>query len=97
MTVEEQIKEIKPGETYPSYVHIKEEDGKVVKFHLQSYITGMYMAVYWPNNSQPQQTGDRNNKTSVRKLKTDIRKAIKRGATVTIGEIRPIKVLEDAS
>ena len=94
MTTKEQLKEIVPGETYPGSVVITEPGGDVVKFLLQSYFVGMYCAIYPPNVTQPIQTGDHNNKTFVRKLKTDINKALKRGAKVEIGYVRPIKELE---
>ena len=81
---------IKPGKTYPRSVEVTETvEGKttLIRFLLQSYVVGMYCAIYFPGNSIPHQTGDHNNSTFVRKLKNDLRKAIDRGATVEIDSI----------
>ena len=92
-TIEEQLKEIKPGKTYPRHVEIDEHgpDGKPAKveFHLQSYYVGMYCALHIDGRLVAQ-LGDQNNKTFVTKLKADIKRAIVRGAKVKIGSIRPI-------
>lgn len=90
MTIQEQIKSIVPGKTYPSQVEIIEKDGNKVIFLLQSYFVGMYCAIYFNNETLPSQTGDYNNKSFVGKLKKNIIKALGRGATVTIGETREI-------
>lgn len=92
--IQEKLKMIKPGKTYPQSVNIVEQvDGKEMKirFALQSYVVGMYCAIYFPERQCPHQTGDHNNKTFVAGLKKDITKAIERGATVEIGAIIPIK------
>jgi len=90
----ESLKLIEPGKTYPSTVTIAETiDGKEteVKFILQSYIVGMYCAIYVNSQTVPAQTGDHDNMTLVRGLKSDIAKAIKRGAKVEIGSILEVK------
>lgn len=92
--VKAQLATIKPGENYPTNVTITETaDGKTVKvkFLLQSYFVGMYCAIYVGDGGMPHQTGDHNNKTLVTKLKKDISKALKRGATVEIGSLAPVK------
>lgn len=104
MTAQELLGTIKPGKNYPSFVKITEPwppakiagtevQGKMteVRFNLCSYVVGMYAAIYFPGQSQPVQTGDHNNKSFVTKLKKDIQRAIKRGATVEISGIRPVK------
>ena len=94
MTATDQLALIKPGKTYPSYVEINEKvDGEdqTVKFNLQSYMCGMYCAIYFPCRQMPLQRGDHNNKSFVTKLKKDIAKAIERGADVVIGSIQDIK------
>ena len=93
MTIQEQFNQIVPGKTYPSQVEVIEKDGNRAKFLLQSYIVGMYCAIYFNNATIPAQTGDHNNKSFVSKLKKDLIKALDRGAIVTIGEIRVVKVL----
>lgn len=93
MTTEEALKAIVPGKTYPAEVIITETvEGKemVVKFCLQSYFVGMYRAVYL-DGRLALQDGDHNNKSCVAGLKKDIQKALKRGAKVEIGTIRPVK------
>lgn len=93
MTIEEQLKEIKPGVNYPASVTVKEKvEGKdtTVSFLLQSYYVGMYCSI-GINGEHAHQCGDHNNKTFVRKLVQDIRSAIKRGASVEIGTLRPVK------
>lgn len=93
MTTEEALKAIVPGKTYPAEVIITETvEGKemVVKFCLQSYFVGMYRAVYL-DGRLALQDGDHNNKSCVAGLKNDIQKALKRGAKVEIGTIRPVK------
>ena len=95
MTATDQLELIKPGKTYPSYVEITELlDGETctVKFNLQSYVCGMYCAIYFPGQTIPHQCGDHNNMSFVRKLKKDIARAIERGADVIIGSIQDIKV-----
>ena len=94
MNITERLKEIKPGENYPSSVHITEDFNgheMTIKFNLNSYFCGMYCAIYTGESGMPCQTGDHNNKTFVAKLKKDIAKAIKRKAKVEIGAILPIK------
>ena len=96
-----QLDSIIPGKTYPRYVEIAEAiEGKkwVVQFNLQSYTVGMYAAIYFREEGvsghvMPQQTGDHNNKGFVLKLKKDIKKALERGATVTIESVVPVKTL----
>lgn len=93
MSIQEQLAEIKPGKNYPAFTRITETvEGKemVISFALQSYYVGMYAAISIPGQSLIQ-SGDHNNKSFVTKLKKDIKKAIDRGATVEIGEIRLIK------
>ena len=93
MTIEEQLKAIKPGVNYPASVTVKEKhEGKdmTVSFLLQSYFVGMYCSV-GVNGEHSHQMGDHNNKTLVRNLVKDLRAALKRGATVEIGTIHPIK------
>lgn len=100
-TIEEQLKEIKPGKTYPRHVEIDEPagpDGKPAKieFRLQSYYVGMYCALHIDGRLVAQ-FGDHNNKMFVTKLKADIKRAIVRGAKVKIGSIRPIVSTIDQS
>ena len=98
MNATEQLKQIKAGTNYPTNVTITENiegEETTVKFILQSYIVGMYCAIYFGNETMPHQTGDHNNKTFVGKLKKDIKAAIERGAKVEIGTIAPIKTMED--
>ena len=90
MKIEEQLKQIVPGETYPRIVIVR-EDGGEIRFLLQSYFVGMYCAAYLDGQSLPCQTGDRDNKKFVAGLKKDLKKAIARGASVEIGRIDPIK------
>lgn len=92
MNTKDQLAAIKPGKNYPSQVEIT-EDGKTIKFCLQSYIVGMYMAIYIDGQCVCQ-TGDHNNKTRVAALKKDIEKAIGRGATVEIGSLQEVKKLD---
>lgn len=96
--LKQQLASIKPGETYPAYVNIKEKDdeGKdlKIKFLLQSYVVGMYCSIYINGATIPHQTGDHDNAKVVRRLKKDINNAIKRGAEVTIGDLREVKKLE---
>ena len=89
----DQIKAIKPGVNYPSFVCIEEPDHQVIKFLLQSYFVGMYCAIHVGDSRMPAvQTGDRNNKTFVTKLKRDLNKALVRGATLQIGALRPCQL-----
>jgi hypothetical protein len=93
MTTTEALKKIIPGKTYPSDVVITEEvEGQTmrVRFCLNSFIVGMYCAVYL-NGKFACQTGDHNNKTRVASLKKGIKKALARGATVEIGNIWEVK------
>ena len=90
MTIEKQLKHIVPGKTYPAYVKVAEPEGMVVEFHLNSYFVGMYCAIH-VNGELAQQTGDYDNKKFCKNLKRDIKKALERGATVTIGSIRQCK------
>lgn len=83
------LKEIVPGKTYPSSVEIT-EDGKKIVFNLNSFFVGMYLAINVDGRCI-HQGGDHNNKSIVRDLKSDIKKAILRGAIVEIGGIRNIK------
>ena len=89
MTLQKQLATIKPGENYPSSVTITEE-GKTIKFCLQSYFVGMYYAIYIDGLCVCQ-TGDFNNKKCVAGLKKNIAKAIARGATVEIGSLQLVK------
>ena len=66
------------------------EEGGRVKFCLQSYLVGMYCAIYAHGSSSPLQTGDRNSHSFVRRLKSDLIRAVKRGATVEIGQVLPV-------
>jgi hypothetical protein len=84
MSIDEQLKAIVPGKTYPRQVTVNEPDGHEVKFLLQSYYVGMYCAIHLDGGAIPHQVGDHNNTTFVRKLKKDLKVAIKRGATVEI-------------
>ena len=97
--LKQQLAEIKPGETYPAHVMIKEktDTGKdiSIKFLLQSYISGMYCAIHINGSDVPDvQTGDHDNKKFVTKFKRDIKKALERGGTVEIGDLRDVKKLE---
>ena len=87
MTIDEQMKEIVPGKTYPAYVKVVEKDGNIIEFHLNSFYVGMYCAIHF-NGNVATQTGDHNNKGFCSRLKKDLVKAIGRGATVEIGSIR---------
>ena len=78
-----------PARPYPTDVTITKEGG-TFKFCLQSYVVGMYCAIYAQGSSSPLQTGDRNNHSFVRKLKSDLKSAEKRGATVEIGQVLPV-------
>ena len=89
----EQLKAIVPGKTYPSSVEIT-EDGKKIVFNLNSFFVGMYLAIN-VDGCCIHQGGDHNNKSIVRDLKSDIKKAILRGATVEIGSIRNVKTSMD--
>lgn len=91
MTLEEKLKAIKPGKTYPNSVFVTETiDGEKCKtrFLLQSYYIGMYCAIYASESTRiPHQMGDHDNKRIVRNLKKDVKAAIERGAKVEIGNI----------
>ena len=92
--IRETMKKIVPGKTYPRRVTIREifnNEPIEVIFILQSYVVGMYCAIYFPNTSTPIQTGDHNNKTFVTKLKKDISSAIDRNADVEISCIENVK------
>ena len=92
--VNKQLRAIKPGVNYPSHVLIKEQvKGQTfnLNFNLQSYFVGMYCAIYLNHNTQPQQTGDHDNRKFVAGLKRDIAKALDRGAYVEIGAVFPVK------
>jgi hypothetical protein len=91
MTTEDQIKAIKAGKQYPSYVKVTEPGNPTVEFHLNSFYVGMYCAIY-VNGKVAAQTGDHNNKKCVAGLKKDLLNAIKRGATVELGSIRDCKL-----
>ncbi len=82
------IEEIIPGKTYPSMVTVTETDGKVARFMLQSYQTGMYCAIYFNGELAGQSGGD--NKRFISKLKRDLLKALTRKATVEIDSIRNV-------
>jgi hypothetical protein len=88
----EQLKEVKPGKTYPAYVKVEEKDGTLVEFHLNSFYVGMYCAVH-VNGKFVAQQGDHDNKTFCVKLKKDISKAIDRGTTVEIDSICDCKLI----
>ena len=97
--LKQQLATIKPGETYPAYVEIKEKTDKGkdirIKFLLQSYVVGMYCAIHINGSDVPDiQTGDHDNKKFVSGLKRDIKKALKSGGTVEIGDLREVKKLE---
>lgn len=85
-----QLKSIVPGQTYPTSVNITETDGTVVRFVHQSYIVGMYCAIY-VNGQLATQGGDHDNKKHVARLKRDIVESDKRGATIEIGSVIPVK------
>jgi hypothetical protein len=94
MNMNNQLKAIVPGKTYPSIVKISEkvnDKSTEIKFLLQSYYVGMYSAIYC-DGQLVIQTGDNDNKKFVMKLKKDISKAIKRGVTVEIGTITPCQL-----
>jgi hypothetical protein len=94
-SVKQTLEKIVPGKTYPSSVLITEaptEQPMKIKFNLQSYVVGMYTAIYINDATMPIQTGDHNNKKMVTGLKKDILKALDRGATVEIGTIRNVEV-----
>lgn len=94
MNILKQLKEIKPGKTYPSYVTVTEPDGTVIEFICNSFFSGMYCAIY-VNGSLGGQTGDHDNKKFCKKLKQDVKKAIARKAKVAIGFIRDCKLTMD--
>ena len=90
------LAEIIPGKNYPQNVEVTEvfkegEPAKTIRFCLQSYYVGMYIAVYAPGSSMPHQNGDHNNRGIVTKLKKDLIDAVGRGAELEIGSILPIK------
>ena len=92
MTIEEQLAQIVPGKNYPTSAKVTETiEGKVqeVKFLLQSYLVGVYCAMYY-GPAVPYQTGDHDNRTFVGKLKKDLAAALKRGAQVEIGTLMPV-------
>jgi hypothetical protein len=92
----EWMAKIIPGTNYPCEVTCTEKvEGEYhqIKFTLRSYFVGMYCAIYIPGQQIPSQNGDHNNKTFVVKLKKDLVQAVKRGALVTIGSIRPVQML----
>jgi hypothetical protein len=98
VSIKEQLDAIKPGKNYPASVEVTETvDGEVhtIKWFLQSYVVGMYCAIYFPGSTLPCQTGDRNNKGFVAQLKKELVKALVRGAEIEIGTLRPVKTLED--
>jgi len=87
------INDIKPGKNYPGCVVIDETvKGKNVqiKFLLQSYFIGMYAAIY-EGGRLVCQSGDHNNRSFVTELRNDLRKAVARGAAVSILSLRPVK------
>jgi hypothetical protein len=89
----EQIKAIKPGLNYPAFVRIEEPKRQAITFLLQSYYVGTYCAIHVGDSRMPAiQTGDRNNKTFVTKLKRGMNKALVRGATMQIGALRPCRL-----
>jgi len=88
------LAQIKPGKNYPASVSVTEKDGHRIKFLLQSYFVGMYCAIYTDEGRLPFQTGDHNDKTFVGKLKRDLARATKRGATVEIETLLPVKTSE---
>ncbi len=78
MTTAESLKAIIPGKTYPSEVTFTEQiNGKpdVVKICMNSFIVGMYCAVY-VNGQLVCQNGDYNNKRLASNLKKDIEKVV---------------------
>jgi len=82
-----------PAKHYPSSVTITETiEGKpvVLRFLLQSYLVGMYCAMYIDGKLACQR-GDHNNRTFLRKLLKDVKAAEGRGATVEMGDIQPIQ------
>lgn len=92
MTTEDTLKAIIPGKTYPAEVTVREVfEGKpmTVKFCFNSFFVGMYCCVY-VNGNVASQGGDHTNKTCISKLKKDLKAALKRGATVEIGDIRKV-------
>jgi len=94
LSLDDQLKAIRPGKTYPRSVEITETDNgeeTQIKFLLQSYYVGMYCAIY-TGPGVPHQVGDHNNRRLVTRLKRDIVKAIQRGAKVEIGTISPCQL-----
>jgi hypothetical protein len=87
MTTEEKLAAIKPASTYPSFVTITTKDGTKVEFWFNSFVSGLYVATR-VNGQTFGQAGYRSNASAVRKIKTVIRRALKRGETVEIGDIR---------
>ena len=88
-----QLSQIIAGKTYPMSVHITEMfKGKkmTTTFNLNSFFCGMYCTMYC-NGALGAQTGDHDNKTFVTKLLHDITGAAKRGATIVIGSVFPVK------
>ena len=93
MSTTEQLKALKPGVNYPNHAFVDEMvagQRVVIKFNLQSYVSGMYAAIY-ADNQLVSQTGDHNNKSFVTRLKNDLKRAIERGAKVELGQLVPIK------
>ena len=89
MKIKDQLAAIKPGKNYPSEVRIT-EDGQTIRFLFNSFFVGMYVAIYIGDSCMVQ-TGDYDNRSQVRRLKTDIANALKRGARVSISNLREVK------
>ena len=100
--IAEKLKCIRPGQTYPTSVIIIERaigeltdtslTARTIKFYLNSFQCGMYCAIFVGDQIIPMQTGDNNNKTFVRKIEGDIRKALNRDVeSIEIGSILQVK------
>jgi hypothetical protein len=95
-TATDKLEQIQPGVNYPTSVNITEKVGDrsfTLSLNLYSYRVGMYCAIYQDGHCI-NQTGDHDNRRFVRDLKGDIGHAIKRGAVVEIGAIRPVQQQE---
>lgn len=90
--LQEKLKSIIPGKTYPRCVTITHKDDNTTdKFYLQSYFVGMYCALHINGASMPVQCGDYDNKRFVRGLIKDIKRCAANGAEIEIGDICEVK------
>ena len=83
------IDAIVPGKTYPKLVRWK-EDGHRIEIRFQSYRDGLQCTTTL-NGFRFCQTSYRDVRDPIRRLKREIRAALRRGTTVTIGSIVQVK------